>query len=244
MSCINVLLNKSSSLPRISDSVFDVDIVVQAIDIWKRYRGRWVLRRLSLEVGDSSLTAILGRNGVGKTTFIKILCGLVRPTKGKILLYGEDIHRGQGDYKSSIGVLMHENILYEELTIEENLRYYARMYGVEDPLSSSSAREAYELLGLEKYRDTKVGHLSFGWKKRANIVRALVNDPQLVIMDEPTSGLDEQATLEVARLLRRLSTNKTIIFTISNKEDLDILLGKGIKPVIYRLEDGGLIEYA
>lgn len=224
--------------------MFDVDTVVQAIDIWKRYRGRWVLKSLSLEVGDSSLTAILGRNGVGKTTFIKILCGLVRPTKGKIFIYGEDIHRGQGDYKASLGVLMHENILYEELTVEENLNYYAKMYGVDDPLASASAREAYELLGLEKYMDTKVGHLSFGWRKRANIVRSLINDPQLVIMDEPTSGLDEQATREVARLLEKLSSNRTIIFTISNREDLDILLEKGIKPDIYRLENGRLIKYA
>ena len=220
-----------------------MEVVVQAIDIWKRYRGRWVLKNLSMSVNRSSITTILGRNGVGKTTLIKILCGLVRPTKGRVFVFGEDVHRGEGGYRRSIGVLMHYNILYDELTVVENLDYYARMYGLSGYIDSPAAREAFETLGLKKYRDTKVGHLSFGWRKRTNIVRALINDPSIVIMDEPTSGLDEVATEEVARLLSRLATNKTIIFTISNREDLDILVGKELKPRVLRLEDGGLKPY-
>ncbi len=169
--------------------------IVQALDIWKKYRGKWILKGLSLEVVASSLIAVLGRNGVGKTTLVKILSGLVRPTKGKVLIFGQDAYREEGGYKASLGVLMHENVLYEELTVVENLEYYGRMYGIKNFLESSSAREAFDILGLENYRETKVGHLSYGWKKRANIVKALLNDPDLIIMDEPTSGLDEVATI-------------------------------------------------
>jgi ABC-type multidrug transport system ATPase subunit len=219
--------------------------ILETLDVWKRYFiGKWVLQGITFRLDKRGIVGIIGKNGAGKTTFIKIISGLVKPTKGKVFLEGEDIYGGTYEFKDKIGVLLHDNILYEELTVEENLEYYAKIYGLGGYDDSVAAAKAFETLGLDLYRDTKVGHLSFGWKKRANIIRALINDPRLIIMDEPVSGLDEVATNIVAELLVELSREKAIIFTISNQEDLDLLLDKGLnKAIIYRLEGGNLVEY-
>jgi ABC-type multidrug transport system ATPase subunit len=217
--------------------------ILEARGVWKSYGSKDVLRGIDFSVDDYTVNIILGRNGVGKTTFIKVLSGLIRPSKGVIEILGEDI-RDSEEYKLYIGVLLHENVLYDEMTVRENLDYYARMYGLDSFMDSRFAQDAYRLFGFERYIDFKVSELSFGWRKRANIIRCLINDPKIVILDEPSSGLDEVATSQVANLLHRLSKVSTIVFTMSNLEDLNILLDKGLGDAyIFRLEDGRLGIY-
>jgi len=211
--------------------------ILRIDNVWKKFKGNWVLKGITFSVKENSVIALVGKNGSGKTTLLKIMCGLVKPTKGKVEILGEDVHRGDGNYKWKIGVLLHENILYEELTVGENLKYYARIYGQKD--LGGIASEVFERLGLDRYSSTKVGHLSYGWRKRVNLVRALINDPELILLDEPLSGLDEEAEKIVSEIIVDLSKEKTVLFTIPNKYDLASLL-KSIDAKVVELVDGGL----
>ena len=188
--------------------------MIELEDVWKRYRDDWVLKEVTISFEENGLFAIFGDNGSGKTTLIKIMCGLTKPTRGKVRIFGKDI--SHGGYKKHLGVLLQENILYEELTVNENLRFYSKFYGFSD-----LAKRIFKEFGLEKYRDTKVGELSYGWKKRANIVRALLGDPPILLLDEPFAGLDEKTRKIVGELLTELSEDKIVIFTIPYKPRID-----------------------
>ena len=188
--------------------------MIELEDVWKRYRDDWVLKEVTISFEENGLFAIFGDNGSGKTTLIKIMCGLTKPTRGKVRIFGKDIRLG--GYKKHLGVLLQENILYEELTVNENLRFYSKFYGFSD-----LAKRVFKEFGLEKYRDTKVSELSYGWKKRANIVRALLGDPPILLFDEPFAGLDEKTRKIVGELLTEFSEDKIVIFTIPYKPRID-----------------------
>lgn len=201
--------------------------MIELIDVWKRFKKNWVLRGINLTIEERGLFAIVGDNGSGKTTLLKIMCGLVKPSRGVVRIFGKDLRRDK-EYKRVLGVLFHESVLYEELTVEENLRFYAGVYGC----YSEMARYVFDTLGLKYFRDTKVKDLSFGWKKRANLVRALLNDPQILLLDEPLSGLDEKAQRNVIKLLLNLSKDRIIVFTSPTEPNL--------KCTVFKLREGVL----
>jgi len=126
--------------------------------------------------------------------------------------------------------MFHENILYEELTVKENLDFYAKMFGC----MSDVAIDVFERLGLKKFMNERVGNLSYGWKKRLNFVRALINNPKIVLLDEPLSGLDESARVELSKILSELSNDKLVIFTSPSYPELECR--------VYTLENGILHE--
>ena len=195
--------------------------MIELIDVWKRFKKNWVLRDVNLKIEDCGLFAIVGDNGSGKTTLLKIMCGLIKPSKGVVKIFGKDVRKDRG-YKSIVGVLLHENVLYEELTVEENLRFYANAYGCYSEL----AKDAFKTLGLDGFRDTRVRDLSFGWKKRANLVRTLLNDPKIILLDEPLAGLDEKARQDVKNLLINLSKDRIVVFTSPTKPDVECMMFK------------------
>ena len=176
--------------------------VAEARGVWKRYSyGRgWVLRDVSLCIGPGQGVLVLGPNGSGKTTLLRILAGLVRPSRGEVLVAGEP--PWSPGARRLMGVVLHHSLLYDELTVRENLEYYARLYGVEG--YEPERDEVVEALGLRRYLDAKAGELSFGWKKRANIARALLHRPRFLAIDEPFTGLDDEAVEALAGLLGEL----------------------------------------
>ena len=203
--------------------------MIELIDVWKGFKNDWVLKGINLKIQENGLFAIVGENGSGKTTLIKIISGLLRPDRGVVKLFGEDL-RNNNEYKKRIGVLLHENILYEELTIQENLEFYSKLYGTEEDISEVALR-LIEALDLRKYMNFKVRDLSYGLKKRANIVRALVNNPDLILFDEPFAGLDENSRSILKDFMIDLAKRKTIIFTTPINPEF----GK-----IFRIENGTL----
>lgn len=220
-----------------------MDEVLEVKNLWKKYRRIWVLRRVNFKISRGEVVSLLGRNGSGKSTLVKIVAGLIRPSRGKVMVFGEDVHRGEGYYKWRIGVLLHENLLYEELTLRENLEYYARMYGYQGFEDSKTAFNAYEMLGLGMYENYKVAHLSYGWRKRANIVRALINNPEILILDEPLSGLDEEGEAAVSEIIGSVSRNRTVLFTVPSEELLTSLIKRGdMEPRILRISGGEVLE--
>lgn len=161
--------------------------VIEVVDVWKRLGGAWVLRGVSLRV--NSVVTLVGPNGSGKTTLVKIIAGVLEPTRGFVYIDG----RRPKVPASLLGVVFHTPMLYPELTVRENLRLFSKLAG---------GRLEGCPLGVCKVLDKPVKALSFGWKRRVDVVRALLPDPPNLVVDEPTTGLDEEARGELLDVLR------------------------------------------
>src|SRR5215211_7196364 len=156
-----------------------------ARDLKKSYNG--------FEAVKGECFGFLGPNGAGKTTTMKMIYGAVIPTDGELDVAGLDVRRCEREIKRRIGVVPQENNLDDELMVKENLLVYGRYYDLPRKLALQRAEELLEFVQLTEKADSKVEQLSGGMKRRLLIARALINDPEIVVLDEPTTGLDPQA---------------------------------------------------
>ena len=186
--------------------------MLEALGVSRRYGWRWALKDLNLSVSPGETLALLGRNGSGKTTLLKTLAGLLRPTEGIVRLSGQPISR---ETKARIGLLSHEPMLYEGLTVRENLEYFAKLFGVERGEMLTRVDLLAGTLEMEERLDDPVRVLSQGLRQRAAFIRTLLHTPEVVLLDEPFSGLDTNAVgrLEsVVDLMRNLG-EYIVVFT-------------------------------
>jgi len=173
------------------------------------------LRGVTLDVEAGESLVVFGPNGAGKTTLLKIVATLMRPTSGRVLLFGTDAHL-DGMRRSQVGVVSHHSYLYPGLTALENLVFAARMYGVADPLDRAEA--VIDAVGLAGRRHDLVRTYSRGMVQRLSIARALVHDPRVLLLDEPYTGLDRHAAAVFTRLLETLRGSRTIVMTTHSIE--------------------------
>jgi ABC-2 type transport system ATP-binding protein len=157
----------------------------------KRFGDLHVVRDLSIEVQRGRITGFLGPNGSGKTTTLRMLCGLLTPDSGHGEALGLDIVRDAAEVKRRTGYMTQRFSLYEDLTIEENLQFSARVHGLDR--RRERVRDALEKLGLTQRKGQLAGKLSGGWKQRLALAAATLHEPQLLLLDEPTAGVDPQA---------------------------------------------------
>jgi heme exporter protein A len=150
------------------------------------------LRSLSLEVSPGESITIVGRNGAGKTTFLKIVSSIIRSYTGEVLLRGRNLKDADEAMRRTIGFVSHESFLYKDLTVRENLSFYARMYGVAE--RERTIDEIVRRVDLEAKSSVLVRALSRGMKQRLSLARAFVHGPSLLLLDEPFTGLDEGAS--------------------------------------------------
>jgi ABC-type multidrug transport system ATPase subunit len=179
----------------------------------KRYGTHTVVDDLSLTVHAGSIFGFLGPNGSGKSTTIKMLCGLVRPNGGHASVNGFDVETQGDEVRESIGYMAQGFALYGDLTVDENLEFYARAYGLGKDREKRKA-EVIDIVGIGDYRGYRAAALSGGWQRRLALAAALIHNPPVVFLDEPTSGIDPVARRDLWDLLFQLaSVGKTFFVT-------------------------------
>jgi len=192
----------------------------------KSFGDHVVLRNVDLQVGQGECVALVGPNGAGKTTLLRILATLSRPTAGNLRLAGMDLAEEAAEARRKIGFLSHEPLLYGDLSAEENLRFYGRMYDVVELTERISFM--LQRVGLERYRHDLVRTFSRGMKQRLSIARALLHDPPVLLLDEPYTGLDRRAAIMLDEVLQGAGlqgagqdtglSSRTVLLTTHNLE--------------------------
>jgi len=170
------------------------DIVIDVHGLTKSFDGRTVVRDLSMQVRRGSIYGFLGPNGSGKTTTIRMLCGLLTPDQGEGTCLGYDIRTQADRIKLQVGYMTQRFSLYPDLSVRENLEFVARLYGVAEPVAA--ARAMTRRLGLEGREEQIAGSLSGGWKQRLALGACTLPNPQLLLLDEPTAGVDPKTRRE------------------------------------------------
>lgn len=184
--------------------------------ICKSYGKKQVLQDLSFAIQSGEVYGLLGPNGAGKTTTISILCGLIKADRGSINLNGQT---SSGAMRSLIGIAPQENIFYKSLTCSENLRFFGRLYGLNEEICRKQAKYCLDLVGLGDRANSIADTLSGGMQRRLSMAIALVHQPQLVVLDEPTTGLDIEARYEIWDVIRNLSSQDTAILLTTHLLD-------------------------
>ena len=183
----------------------------------KSFGHTYALRGIDLEVAEGEFLTILGPNGAGKTTLLRILATLLKPTSGLVHLNGFEVASGDAAIRRQIGFVSHQPLLYDNLTVEENLRFYGRIYDV-DPLDNR-VDTLLDLVGLDSRRHSLAATLSRGMRQRLSVARSVIHEPAIMLLDEPYTGLDQQAARMLPDLLRSVSPRaRTVVMTTHNLE--------------------------
>jgi len=191
--------------------------MIQARDLFKSFGPRVALAGVNISVETGEFVTLVGPNGAGKTTLLRILATLTRPTSGAVRIAGLDPARAGSEARRRIGFLSHQTLLYDDLSAEQNLRFYARMYD----LDAAAARvdDLLERVGLAARREDLVRTLSRGMHQRLALARSVLHRPQVLLLDEPYTGLDPQAAQALTDLLVELvGEGGTILLTTHNLE--------------------------
>jgi heme exporter protein A len=196
--------------------------MIEVRKLVKRFGLKTVLRGLDFQAQPGEFVALLGPNGAGKTTFLRILSSLSRPSIGEVRIAGFQLPGQAAAVRNRLGVVSHQPLLYGDLTAEENLRFYGRMYSVEN--LDARIGEVLELVGLEPRRRDLVRNFSRGMQQRLAIGRAVLHDPDVMLFDEPYTGLDQDASSMLDDVLRTVAgKGRTVVMTshdLARAEDL------------------------
>jgi ABC-type multidrug transport system ATPase subunit len=191
-----------------SDTVESAIIVKKVVKFFGRFAA---LRGASYEFARGRLYVILGDNGAGKSTLLRILAGLMQPSQGTVTVLGSDSLR---QVAQRVGYMGHAPLLYDELSGMENLRYFAGLYGVRD---DAVCRSAMQMVGLDAELQRRVGQYSQGMRQRLSLARAVLHDPDVILLDEPFSNVDVRSASEMAAVLGRLRDSGKTILVITHQ---------------------------
>ena len=193
------------------------EVVIDVEGLTKSFDGRVVVRNLSMQVKRGQIYGFLGPNGSGKTTTLRMLCGLLTPDSGRGTALGFDIRTDNEEIKRHVGYMTQRFSLYQDLSILENLEFVARVYGLPDPVRE--ARGAIERLGLQGREKQLAGTLSGGWKQRLALGACILPKPELLLLDEPTAGVDPKARREFWGEIHKLAAEGMTVLVSTHYMD-------------------------
>lgn len=194
-------------------------IVIETRDLSRRFGTLMAVSHIDLSIEEGDIFGFLGPNGSGKTTLIRMLCGLLRPSSGTATVIGHDVAHDSEALKRSIGYMSQQFSLYNDLSVLENLRFYAGVYGIPRGQRIQRMEEVIEIVGIDRYRKQLAGRLSGGWKQRLALACALVHRPRLMFLDEPTAGIDPVARRDLWNLLFDLAGQGVTFFVTTHYMD-------------------------
>lgn len=194
--------------------------IITIDNICKNYKSKKALDNVSLSIEQGELFGLLGVNGAGKTTLIKILCGLTRKTSGKATISGYDLDREIDKIKEIIDISPQDTSVANNLTVKENLEFFANIYSNNN---ANTINEIVEIFNLNEVLNQRAKTLSGGFKRRLSIAIALISKPKILFLDEPTLGLDVFARRELWNIIKKLQKNITIILTSHYLEEIENL---------------------
>ena len=181
-------------------------------NLTKKFGDFTAVKQLNLSM-TRGVYGLLGKNGAGKTTFMRMLCTLLTPTEGNILCDGRDIFKMEGEYRKLLGYLPQDFGFYPEFTVRDYLLYIASIKGLPPAVAKKRTKELLAAVGLEKYAGRKMKKLSGGMKRRAGIAQAMMNHPKILILDEPTAGLDPNERIRFRNLISEFSVDRLVLLS-------------------------------
>jgi ABC-2 type transport system ATP-binding protein len=193
--------------------------VITVKNMYKRFGSFVANEDLNFEVAEGEIFGFLGANGAGKTTAIKILCGLSKPTSGELRVAGYDVYTQTEQIKRNIGYMSQKFSLYDDLTIKENIRFYAGIYGISNAEIKDRTTELLDRFDLSANRDTLISDLPLGWRQKLAFSVAIFHRPKIVFLDEPTSGVDPITRRQFWELIYDAASRGITVFVTTHYMD-------------------------
>jgi heme exporter protein A len=197
-----------------ADEKASTNPVLQAQGLVREYGSVIAVNGIDLSLARGDFLTIFGPNGAGKTSLLALLAGALRPSRGQVWLRGEALDFGEVEWRRRIGVLSHQSFLYGHLSAEENLRFYGQLFGLSDV--DNVVRDKLQHLGLQERAASLVRDLSHGMRQRLALARALLHDPDIVLLDEPYTGLDPSAALVLQGVLSDLRDGRRTVVMVTH----------------------------
>ncbi len=219
------------------------DTLIEIKSLWKAFAKKHALKEISLEIRKGEFVGIIGPNGAGKTTLLHCLLGLITPDRGEIRLFGLPINSKRSEILKRVNFASSYVSLPYSLTVKENLLIYAHLYGVEYP--AQSCENVMKMFDIHTLKNQPARRLSSGQMMRLNLAKAMINNPEILLLDEPTVGLDPEIALKTRNLLLKLNRERgmTILYTSHNIKEVETLCSRVV--IINRgeiLADGSVEE--
>lgn len=189
------------------------ECIIRAEGLTKKYGSFTALNRVDIQVKRGDIYGLVGDNGAGKTTFLKLITGQIFPDGGELTLFGEHLQKEMEKNRKRTGAIIEAPGFYPQLTIGQNMEYYRRQKGIP---GKATVNEILELTGLADKKGKSAGHLSMGMKQRLGLAIAMIGEPELLILDEPINGLDPSGIIEIRNLLLHLNEEKNITIILSS----------------------------
>ena len=213
------------------------EIVIEINNLSKMYKNILAVKNINFKISKGSIIGLLGPNGCGKSTTIGMMLGLIKPTSGEVLINNKNIEKDRTDLLQKMNFISPYIELPKKLTIEENLKVYGRMYGVKN--LKDKIAELMEKLNLVEFKKRKTGELSSGQKNRVSLAKALINDPEILLLDEPTASLDPDVGDYVRGIIENFASNnkKTILIASHNMNEVERLCDE-----VLMMKNGQIID--
>lgn len=210
-----------------------MDYIIKLDNISKKLGFTWAIKNITLKIPSNSIVAITGPNGSGKSTLLKIIAGIWSPNRGKISVLGGNPR--EINIKRNIGIVLHESLLYDELTVEENLEFFTSFYD-----KDWRENRLLDYLNIQRIFGKRVYELSYGWRKRVDLARAIAHNPQLLLIDEPFTGLDFKGRESLRKIIVELfKSGRTILLAAPEFNDNFL---SSLNSIVITLVEGKIKE--